>query len=511
MVCYRKPEEPSDDDGGDGEDDLPNPLPNPSGKSFNCTRLQGDPPFELVIAENYTVEQYTQYKLTATRIGTFRSDDAYWATETSEPGFAEPIPSSEWENIGSYLEDRGWRLEQRRRMGTWTTEETFFRNSISITVFFYVKDVFRLGWQWGGAGDNDADFQHNKWITQIFYKLEVNSREEKDFILKNHQYAMTYPNRLNRYVAAYNPRGSPRYEWAEEDRTACVSGPVQQSINVDPPILPPRRKPVTCCPDTQDRLDFMIHHLGLKRFPVPMEDSLTDDKDTTRNVDNMAEFQFLFLRYFMEAVGEFPVKLNVVTDEGDRSGEVIINNMAEFIALNHAKNFAIKKDADAAWAGSIATLGQTTQLLSMQTTVLDYVEAISQFLAYKANTIEREIELPFNPQANPFTSSQREFFTTTKVKTLGHVNEDKATFYAFMEKAHYILGLMQHELMTQGTEEELEDYLNDLERKILGPRTTDEIVEEAKKETANLKAIQDKLNEYQKANGLPEITIKRRV
>lgn len=508
MVCYRRDEcRPTPPAPAPAPAPTPAPEPEPGSlRTFNCIAPPQEEPYVFWVAGTLQTEGRKEYSAPVNQGGFLTGSTSQIS---ARGGLGLFIPVEEWEDPIRYIRSQGWTLAQRRASNTWTSEERTFQNSISVTKFDFYSETEYQGFRFGVPESAVFDFAYSRWKGMVLYRIQVFDITHISTVIENHRFSEARPTGSTRYVSRYNALSRPRFTYSNYSPEACIVGPVSPPPQVvtDPPITPPRRCPVTCCPDTQERLDFIIYRLGLQNLPVEMEDSITDPEDTTRPVDNMVEMNYLFIKYFMEIAGEFPIKLNVITDEGEESGEREIPNMSLYFAEVYALLFSIGRDSDASWAGSISTLGLLAQVEAMLVNIQSLVEANSEFMGYRLNNIERDIQLPFNPQGNPSTDSQSDFFTPTTMKALAFESQEKFTLYAFMERANYILGVLQHTVMETGTPDYLDSVLVDIGQRILNSQSPEEQETSRSKTRDRLEKLEQQLNQYRRANNMPEITI----
>ncbi|MGD1850522.1 MAG: hypothetical protein ACFCBU_07890, partial [Cyanophyceae cyanobacterium] len=396
--------------------------------------------------------------------------------------------------------------------GVWIGKETSLANSVTVSKRYYTREIFHRGFKFAVRPLTiEEPFEHFKTVRVVLTKVGFNNREELNWILHHYSKTIEYPG--SQYASEYTWISSrkPKAQWVYGEHEGCLLGAYEQSTVIpDPPILPPRRKPVTCCPETQDKLDWIIAKTGLKKLPIEMEESITDDKDTSRDVDSVVEVLHLFIKHFMEIVGEFPVKLKIKTDEGEESDPIALENVSHFVREAYTMGFQILKDTDAGYSTGAATLGLLAQVIASVIRTHDLALANSEFMVYEANDAARDITLPFNPEANPGYSSQSELFTATKLQVKGMTMEDKQSISQHIKKVEYMLEILFNNVMETGSPDELLDKLEEYRAQVDSVLSEEKAQKDEQTLADRLEVLEEQINLYQEAKGLPKIKLSYR-
>lgn len=508
-VCYRRDECIEDPPGGGSwiGNNPPYPIPEQSENSFNCSFPRGDLPLSFWVADS--IEEIIDRTY-------FRAFSGAAINETTtrqiiaKPGLVEPATEDDIENLIEFLEGNGWELSRRDRSGTWISEERNFSTRVPTTRFVFRKIIEESGLQFGRPETSEFLWSRNHYIYQFVYSVEVREREHIAQIIANHPFSVNRPSGVYRYISDWQFDRSPRAVWSEIVREGCavgidVSGPTGR---IDPPLTPTRRREMACCRANQDKLDYIIHRLGLRDLPFTMNPKITTEPGKTEQVQNLVGVLGYGIRNILETLGQFPIELDIVTDEGEEANDLKFTNASEMFSNIFTMLFSTYRDADATYAASVSILGQLSQILATLVSVEDRASVVNEFMGNKMNPAERTLHLPFNPEANPATSSVSQLFTPTDVQTVGYTNEDELTLYASLERINFMLSAVYHTFVETGTPEELEARLEELGQKAIGANggTETEKQEESLKE--KLKDIEERLNKYQKDNNLPEIGLK---
>lgn len=516
MVCYRR-DECLPDPGAPGGPGGPGHgtgggIP-PSGgggsrtpRGRNCGRLEGDPPYNIFLVES--VRLFHTKEVFPTEV-----DYAFDRLETKEyssvAGLFDALPRGEEKNIFFHLRENGWRQTRRRSVRSLSPREISRNPSAKTTQIQFTRAA-------PGRGDGvplegTAFFAFQDLSIDILYLTQVTlqDRRELSYALGNYRYTYAGRDGEIKYNAEVFRPGRSTIPQITEDSyipVACVLGPEDEFGDTDPPVNTGDTR-MACCKDTEDKMDYIIAKMGFKNLPIKMDESMTDDEDTVVDVDNVTDVITTGLKGIFELIGEYPLKMKVRTDEGEVSREMEFPNLTEMIAEMFGMLFSAGRDADSAYAATIACLGMLTQNQAMMVSIHDLCDVMNQWAGMKMNPKKRELDLPFNPQVNPGTASQSELFTRTKVETQGYCYEDSMTLYAFQERLSMLVGKLEHASSISGTPDEIMEKLDELADIARGKKSDEDEEGEEEKVKDRIKEMERSINKYQKANGLPEVKL----
>lgn len=275
----------------------------------------------------------------------------------------------------------------------------------------------------------------------------------------------------------------------------------------EPPPLDRRPEDMGCCPETQDQLQWLVKKLGLNRLPVAATESITADEEKTIRLDSLVELVHHGAKSTLEVLGEWPVKIEIRTDEGEESGEIKLPNVAETLAELFGLEFGTSRDSDAAYAAAIAGLGVSSSILSTLISTLDRVEALSEFVGGRVKAVTREYELPFDPFADPGTTSQEKLFTRTLVKTEGWENDDKLVLATLVSEIREQIKLLEAVFVERGHPEQLMGRLQKLADLAKGVVSASEMPEEDKSWRQTVTELETQVNTYLEANGMQKVKL----
>jgi hypothetical protein len=274
-----------------------------------------------------------------------------------------------------------------------------------------------------------------------------------------------------------------------------------------PPIPPepPERNDMGCCPETNAKLDFIIRKLGLRQLPTKVSENMLSDNPNTVNKESFLDLNLWFYEQIFNLIGEFPLKIQVETDEGDKSEPLSFPNIAEMMAEIYGLLFSTMLDSDASYASGIATLSLLSKVFATSLKTYDLSHAISEYLGHRLQRVEREIELPFNPELPPGSTSQDQLFQPTKHKIASFENASKETAQLYFERlafaASIIKGVYYNPANADKAAKDAAKLLKEIKT---GKKESDEEKEKADFDSW-MKAYTTQINLYLKARGMPEI------
>lgn len=276
----------------------------------------------------------------------------------------------------------------------------------------------------------------------------------------------------------------------------------------EPPPLEDRRpEDMGCCPETQDQLQWLIKKMGLNRLPVAATESITADEERTIRLDSLVDLVHYGTKSTLEVLGEWPVKIEIRTDEGEESGEIKLPNVAETLAELFGLEFGTSRDADAAYAAAIAGLGVSSSILSTLISTLDRVEALSEFVGGRVKPVTREFELPFDPFADPDTTSQQKLFTKTTVRTEGWENDDKQVLATVVSEIREQIKLLEAVFVERGRPDQMINRLQKLADLAKGVVSASERQEQDKSWRQSVTELETQINAYLEANGMQKVKL----
>lgn len=167
---------------------------------------------------------------------------------------------------------------------------------------------------------------------------------------------------------------------------------------------------------------------GHHRLPATVLTSLrnTEAGNVPQQIYDAMSYQEWVVRQIDDLVGEFPLNLKFLTqdDEGKEIEKSIsLENISETIAEIFPILVNTAEDSDTAINIGMKTLVEAMQAKNSAVSTFDYAVANAEYLGYKGNETEREIDLTFSPGAK----SLREALKPSKKKIIGWQNEEKST------------------------------------------------------------------------------------
>jgi hypothetical protein len=163
---------------------------------------------------------------------------------------------------------------------------------------------------------------------------------------------------------------------------------------------------------------------GFHRFPAVMPKYLNKDPvfnilDQMNVIDDMLEFQEHMLRNLDSIFGEFPIKINVKTD--NNVDEIKLPNISEALAEIIFMNLDITTNADQAVALGLKNLAETAKGSNAAIVAQQIARANATYLGYKSKEIKTEIPYTFTPDAE----NMNDFLKDSKQTIIGFENVDK--------------------------------------------------------------------------------------
>lgn len=275
---------------------------------------------------------------------------------------------------------------------------------------------------------------------------------------------------------------------------------------------PPRRiggKPVDCCAALEDKLNLLIRRTGVNRFPIDATAHTSDEDEEKIEIDNMTDLIAWGSQNVLETLGEFPIKLKIITDEGEESEDVSFPNLAELLAEMYGLLFGSALDSDNSYAVGIAQLGLSAQIFATMLSTYDLTFANSAYLGYRITPKERKIEIPFTPGLNPGTTKIDDLLTPSQQEVRGWQMDDESSLYGILEKMMFGISVIRESVFTSAKPDEVVARMNELRNRIRRLAGEQEESEgEVKKWDEFLLKEGERLNQYLKARGLPEIEFK---
>ena len=315
-------------------------------------------------------------------------------------------------------------------------------------------------------------------------------------------------------------------------------------ITLPPPPPPnPPKDTMTCCNETEEKLDYIIAKLGLKIYPMVVQKDLTKEPDKELNpaigneavkkwsdsdleerglvkLEDMTNFLAWKAFNLFKTLGDFPFEVTTTTDEGQNESTKF-ENLRQAIQFLSVKGIATGFDADNAWSAiQLVLYEQAQQKAAMQKTV-DLLLAICESIGFQLDSQKREIQIPFTlPEGNtqeeiaskldtypikdllkPRTAEVASFrnadSTITLIKTLAQI-----------EKAAKTAAVAATEVSKQQDGADTVSRIRALVKYLLRDKEPSEELKDNTDWDSQLLAIEMILNDYLKANGAPEIKIR---
>lgn len=342
------------------------------------------------------------------------------------------------------------------------------------------------------------------------------------------------------YVNECLPKGNPLEPYAIGPGLLWTDSPQKRPL---PPPPAPHDKSMDCCSDLDEKLDYIIQKLGLKIYPLVVQKDLTkaEDKELDPNsknedaqklseealqerglvkLEDMTNFLAWQSVNTFKTLGDYPFEVVAQSDENSEE-RASFNNMREAVTFLSTKLITTGMDADNIWSAIQLVLFETAQQKAALQKTVDLLLAISQAIGFQLESESKEITIPFTlpngesaeeiaakvdtypvadllkPRVMKVASFRAENQSLTVFKTLGQI-----------EKAAKIAAAAATET---GREPDASDVLNRLSTlvdRLLGKRSSEESQKEDSKWDDALKVLELNLNQYFKANGVPEIKIR---
>lgn len=372
--------------------------------------------------------------------------------------------------------------------------------------------VFPVSTRTSDRGSDQIDY-----YVQYFWKASDNRADEISSISINSEYSASIKKTPIPVTGTYwdGYRNVPyncgnRYTYWTNVVKRAISPAVVQTAKrrrPEPPPLDRRPEDMGCCPETQDQLQWLVKKLGLNRLPVAATESITADEEKTIRLDSLVELVHYGTKSTLEVLGEWPVKIEIRTDEGEESGEIKLPNIAETLAELFGLEFGTSRDSDAAYAAAIAGLGVSSSILSTLISTLDRVEALSEFVGGRVKPVTREFQLPFDPFADPDTTSQQKLFTPTTVKTEGWENDDKQVLATVVSEVREKIKLLEAVFVERGRPDQMINRLQKLADLAKGVVSASEMPEQDKSWRQSVTELETQINTYLEANGMQKVKL----
>jgi hypothetical protein len=177
------------------------------------------------------------------------------------------------------------------------------------------------------------------------------------------------------------------------------------------------------------------HRNGFHRLPATTLKSLVNTEDGNQEITIYDTFswQEYLIKQVDALIGEFPIKIKHqgVDSNGDpQEQDIELNNISVAIAEILALNLGIAHDADTNVNIGMKTLIEARNAANAAIVAVDYAQANAQYLGYKGNQTEKEVNCTFTPNAR----NLRDTLTPSNQKIIGWENEDQETLIELIKK-----------------------------------------------------------------------------
>lgn len=174
---------------------------------------------------------------------------------------------------------------------------------------------------------------------------------------------------------------------------------------------------------------------GFHRLPAKTLKSLINSEGNNEEITIYDTFswQEYLIKQVDALIGEFPIKIKHLTldpEGGEVKQDIEINNISVAIAEILALNLGITHDADTSINIGMKTLVEARNAANAAIVGVDYAKANAEYLGYKGNQAQREVDCTFTPNAKDL----RRTLKPSKQKIVGWENNDKETLIELIKK-----------------------------------------------------------------------------
>ncbi len=171
---------------------------------------------------------------------------------------------------------------------------------------------------------------------------------------------------------------------------------------------------------------------GFHRLPAKTLKSLINNNDGNQEITIYDTFswQEYLIKQVDALVGEFPIKIKYqgVDSAGEPTEQDIeLGNISVAIAEILGLNLTMAHDADVAVNIGMKTLIEARNAANAAIVAVDYGQANAEYLGYKGNQTQKEVDCTFTPLA----TNLRDALRPSTQKIIGWSNEDKETLIEF--------------------------------------------------------------------------------
>jgi hypothetical protein len=295
-----------------------------------------------------------------------------------------------------------------------------------------------------------------------------------------------------------DPDSSPREGWVSIPKYRYQCGHSSPRIFTDPPYPPyDDEDDMSCCEETNDKLDEILKRIGEATTDVPGEligeiigkdgkpepapdaslNSLTEineffhkliasslgtgqfpakvpaalftndkgeDDPELLEIKSLTALAGWFIGQFDALIGQFPIRIEIedsdATKEGDQKKEVILPNLAEAIAELYGLSFQSTANSALIVDLVLRNISEAIKNGNMGVETLDYAKAVAKHLGFKGNKVERKIPYFVDPRE---TQDLDKYRKEVELSTQGFEYEDKQTMAEQMKMVLFAVSIIK--------------------------------------------------------------------
>ncbi len=205
------------------------------------------------------------------------------------------------------------------------------------------------------------------------------------------------------------------------------------------------------------------HRSGWHELPAELPKTLLSytDNEALEKIPNSMKLWEWYIKQFDGLVGNFPIKIQIKdTDpaqEGDQTQEIELSNLSEALAEMYGLQQTAAINGDLAINFLMRLAAEVVATKNSSLITQDHAKAISSYLGYKGNPINREIDYAFDPTR---PDSLPDMLKEKKGQIIGWKNDDKDSVADYLQKLMFSAGIIKAVfLKTRSRFDELQEQI----------------------------------------------------
>lgn len=284
------------------------------------------------------------------------------------------------------------------------------------------------------------------------------------------------------YIKPNNPGRPPRrfaiqefYHYFFNDGTPFEGqrdGPLIPWGPAEPISFPPPSKVMArkgcSCDEIYKMLRVIYRLLGHDVFPVHLPSSLfsyTDGREPLVT-NNYIETLMWFIKQFDGLVGQFPIEIEIEdidpTTQGKQTKKIELPNISEALAETYGLAVESTVNSDIAISFLMRLAAEAIATKNAALITQDYAKANAEYLGYKGNPKDREVNYAFNPKQ---LDNLEQILSEQTFKIVGWENKDENSVAVYLAKLMFSAGIIKETFYRNSKTDKLADILNRLTKK----------------------------------------------